>query len=194
MQFFFVVVATMMACAHGALVQQRGSRPSHPRTTVDAPVAMTVAPIMKCANGVCLLVDDNDDARSTGDWATSDNVVQRGVVSHWNAQRGFGFVTAALGSKDIFVHNSDLNMAGFRRLYVGDEVEFLLAQDSSNGKIKAVHVSRVAAEPISEKELDDLLAIVCAPPGMPVTGHTTAGTAAISGRSAALACAREIVN
>lgn len=175
MQLQILFVAGLAGAAHAALVSppttsspaRRASSSTH--VTLGAPARR--APQMKCVNGVCLLVDDNSvDANA---WAPADGVVRRGVCSFWNEKKGYGFVTSANcvhESSSIFVHYSDLmNMGGFRSLHLGDEVEFKLARDPTSGKTKAIDVSRVEQPPISEEELDDLLAFVLEPPGMPVT-------------------------
>ena len=45
----------------------------------------------------------------------------QGTVKFFNAGKGFGFITPDDGSKDVFVHASDLNGA---QLNDGDKVEF----------------------------------------------------------------------
>ena len=47
-----------------------------------------------------------------------------GVVKFFNAQRGFGFVTPTEGGDDLFVHQNNINMEGFRSLADGEAVEF----------------------------------------------------------------------
>lgn len=64
-----------------------------------------------------------------------------GVVKFFNAQRGFGFVTPTEGGDDLFVHQNNINMEGFRSLADGEAVEFQVEQDPSSGKTKAVNVT-----------------------------------------------------
>jgi cold shock protein len=52
-----------------------------------------------------------------------------GTVKFFNAAKGYGFVTPADGSKDVFVHASALEKAGIRSLNEGDKVTFLLEDD-----------------------------------------------------------------
>lgn len=47
----------------------------------------------------------------------------RGTVKWFNAQKGFGFITAEDGT-DVFVHYSALNMDGFKVVEEGQAVEF----------------------------------------------------------------------
>ncbi|MCC6168552.1 MAG: cold-shock protein [Caldilineaceae bacterium] len=48
-----------------------------------------------------------------------------GTVKWFNDQKGFGFL-AVEGGKDVFVHHSAIEAAGFRSLAEGDRVEFTL--------------------------------------------------------------------
>ena len=47
----------------------------------------------------------------------------RGTVKWFNAQKGFGFITAEDGT-DVFVHYSALKMDGFKVVEEGQAVEF----------------------------------------------------------------------
>ena len=47
----------------------------------------------------------------------------KGTVKWFNAQKGFGFITAEDGT-DVFVHYSALNMDGFKVVEEGQAVEF----------------------------------------------------------------------
>jgi CspA family cold shock protein len=52
-----------------------------------------------------------------------------GTVKWFNESKGFGFITPADGSKDVFVHFSAIAAAGFRTLAEGQQVTF----DVENG-------------------------------------------------------------
>ena len=41
-------------------------------------------------------------------------MLQRGVIKTWNDEKGFGFVEAANGSADVFVHISAFSNQTFR--------------------------------------------------------------------------------
>ncbi|WP_110791524.1 transcription antiterminator/RNA stability regulator CspE [Cronobacter sakazakii] len=47
-----------------------------------------------------------------------------GSVKWFNADKGFGFITPADGSKDVFVHFSAIQSDNFRTLTEGQQVEF----------------------------------------------------------------------
>jgi CspA family cold shock protein len=50
-------------------------------------------------------------------------VPMTGRVKWFNDQKGFGFIEVE-GEKDVFVHHSAIQGAGFKSLKEGDEVEF----------------------------------------------------------------------
>ena len=47
-----------------------------------------------------------------------------GTVKFFNTQRGFGFITPADGSPDIFVHTSAVERAGMSTLREGQRVNY----------------------------------------------------------------------
>ena len=47
-----------------------------------------------------------------------------GAVKWFNESKGFGFITPADGSKDVFVHFSAIGGTGFKTLAEGQRVEF----------------------------------------------------------------------
>jgi CspA family cold shock protein len=47
-----------------------------------------------------------------------------GTVKWFNESKGFGFITPADGTKDVFVHFSAIASDGFRTLAEGQEVTF----------------------------------------------------------------------
>ncbi|MFZ4832868.1 transcription antiterminator/RNA stability regulator CspE [Rouxiella sp. Mn2063] len=55
-----------------------------------------------------------------------------GQVKWFNESKGFGFITPADGSKDVFVHFSAIVSDGFKTLAEGQNVEFTI-QDSPRG-------------------------------------------------------------
>ena len=61
-----------------------------------------------------------------------------GTVKWFNESKGFGFITPADGTKDVFVHFSAIASDGFRTLAEGQEVTFDV-EDGPKGP-KAVNV------------------------------------------------------
>ena len=62
-----------------------------------------------------------------------------GTVKWFNAQKGFGFIQPDDGSKDVFVHISAVERAGFGNLVEGQKLGFDLEQ-GQNGKTAAVNI------------------------------------------------------
>jgi CspA family cold shock protein len=50
-----------------------------------------------------------------------------GTVKWFNGDKGFGFIERE-GGKDVFVHYSAIQSAGFRNLQEGQKVEFTVEQ------------------------------------------------------------------
>lgn len=61
-----------------------------------------------------------------------------GVVTRWNDDRGFGFISSTLGYGDVFVHISAFPR-GHRRPADGEQVSYAIAP-GENGKERAVDV------------------------------------------------------
>ena len=65
--------------------------------------------------------------------------ILKGVCKRFNGNKGFGFITCDDGSGDVFVHFSEINAQGFKKLNVGDTVEFKVVKEG--GRRKAVNVT-----------------------------------------------------
>jgi len=63
-----------------------------------------------------------------------------GTCKWFNSKKGFGFITPADGSQDVFVHQTSIHAEGFRSLGEGELVEYNTQTDEHN-KIKAVDVT-----------------------------------------------------
>ncbi len=51
-----------------------------------------------------------------------------GTVKWFNDAKGYGFITPADGSKDVFVHHQAIQAEGFRSLKEGDRVRYDVTQ------------------------------------------------------------------
>lgn len=67
-----------------------------------------------------------------------------GTVKWYNPEKGFGFITPADGSKDVFVHVSAVERAGHGDLYEGDRVSYDL-ESGRDGRLSATNL-RAAEE------------------------------------------------
>ncbi len=56
----------------------------------------------------------------------------QGKVKWFNDSKGYGFITPSDGGKDLFCHQTEIKMDGFRTLKEGQTVEFEV-QDSAKG-------------------------------------------------------------
>ena len=63
----------------------------------------------------------------------------RGKVKWFNAQKGYGFITADDG-QDVFVHYSAIDGNGFRSLEQGERVQFEVSQGPKG--LQAANVMR----------------------------------------------------
>jgi CspA family cold shock protein len=59
-----------------------------------------------------------------------------GTVKWFNASKGFGFLQPEDGSKDVFLHISDVQRAGMQEPREGDRIEYEL-QRGQQGRVSA---------------------------------------------------------
>jgi CspA family cold shock protein len=59
-----------------------------------------------------------------------------GTVKWFNASKGFGFLQPEDGSKDVFLHISDVQRAGMQEPREGDKIEYEL-QHGQQGRVSA---------------------------------------------------------
>ena len=64
-----------------------------------------------------------------------------GVVKWFNPTKGYGFIQPDDGSKDVFVHISEVTRSGMATLQEGDKVRFNLQADQ-RGKSSAANLQR----------------------------------------------------
>lgn len=64
----------------------------------------------------------------------------KGTVKWFNDAKGFGFIQADDG-QDVFVHQSEIQMEGFRTLPEGAKVEFELTQGPKGPKAQGVRMA-----------------------------------------------------
>jgi|GEM_PF-551990 len=70
----------------------------------------------------------------------SEGAVLQGECKWFDSAKGFGFITPADGSADVFVHQTSIQSEGFRSLAEGEQVEYSVSVDD-RGKLKANRVT-----------------------------------------------------
>lgn len=87
---------------------------------------------------------------------------QRGKLTKWNDERGFGFIQPQDGSQSVFLHRSALPKY-IRRPQVGDTILYEL-ETQTDGKVRACHASieGVIARPASFTSRKDQSRVVMA--------------------------------
>ena len=63
--------------------------------------------------------------------------MNKGTVTWFNSQKGFGFIQPESGNKDVFVHISAVERAGMSTLNEGQKVAFDIVADRRTGKSAA---------------------------------------------------------
>ena len=67
---------------------------------------------------------------------------EKGAVVTW-VEGGYGFIRRDSGGPTVFVHHSNIEMGGFRRLNEGDLVEFSIGPGHQGRGTQAVKVRRL---------------------------------------------------
>jgi cold shock protein len=78
-----------------------------------------------------------------------DFTVATGVVVRFDAKRGYGFINPDDGGADVFVHQNNIVMEGFRYLRVGEHVNYELEVGEKG--MKAVSVNLLDERPPQEQ-------------------------------------------
>ena len=75
----------------------------------------------------------------------------KGTVKWYNARKGYGFITPADNSEDIFVHATALKNSGLKKLYTGSEVTYETDQDEKGKRAKSIKVTKEIKPKLDEK-------------------------------------------
>jgi len=76
----------------------------------------------------------------------------KGTVKWYNARKGYGFITPADNSEDIFVHATALKNSGLKKLYTGSEVTYETDQDEKGKRAKSIKVTKEVKPKLDEKK------------------------------------------
>lgn len=74
-----------------------------------------------------------------------------GTVKWFSPDKGYGFIEPNAGGPDMFVHHSQINAVGFRRLEEGDQVGFTIGV-GPKGKSEAQNVEKLGNDASSRKK------------------------------------------
>jgi cold shock protein len=66
----------------------------------------------------------------------------KGTVKWFNSQKGYGFIQAVGGGKDVFVHISAVERAGLSSLNEGQAIEFEIAENRGKSSAENLKVGR----------------------------------------------------
>ena len=73
---------------------------------------------------------------------SKEDTMNQGIVKWFNSQKGFGFIQPDDSSKDVFVHISAVERAGFSTLNENQRLSFDLEQ-GKNGKTAAINLKAI---------------------------------------------------
>jgi CspA family cold shock protein len=71
--------------------------------------------------------------------------IENGFVKWFDAKKGFGFISVA-DQEDVFVHFSNIDMSGFKKLDMGDEVEFEIKNSNDGKGLEALKVKIISKD------------------------------------------------
>lgn len=63
---------------------------------------------------------------------------EEGTVKWFNDAKGFGFISRASGSGDVFVHHTAIQGSGFKTLAEGQKVEFSVTRGTKGDQAENV--------------------------------------------------------
>ena len=70
---------------------------------------------------------------------SSDPNRETGTVKWFDSNKGYGFITRSMG-EDIFVHFRSIKGNGYRSLYEGQTVEFVVTEGSKGPQAEDIHI------------------------------------------------------
>lgn len=65
-----------------------------------------------------------------------------GTVKMFDSKKGYGFIKQSNGGNDVFVHFSNIQSEGYRKLEEGDKVTFEI--EKSDRGINAINVRKIS--------------------------------------------------
>lgn len=107
-------------CLHEGFVKRRSQR------SIGGQREWKNSPVISRPVKVRALQFSNSDTVQMRENILSNKMT--GTVKFFNADKGFGFISPADGSKDVFVHFSAIQSSGYKTLTEGQQVEFAIEQ------------------------------------------------------------------
>jgi CspA family cold shock protein len=87
-------------------------------------------------------LDPTRDVRVAALCHERNTAMSTGTVKWFNATKGYGFIQPDDGSKDVFLHISDMQRSGIQDVREGDKLEFEV-QQGQQGKTSACNLRMV---------------------------------------------------
>lgn len=66
--------------------------------------------------------------------------MQTGTVNRFNKIKGYGFITPDEGDTEVFVHFSEVEVAGYKELKIGQRISYELAEGEKGQYATKVNV------------------------------------------------------
>jgi CspA family cold shock protein len=87
-------------------------------------------------------LDPTCDVRAAVLHHERNTIMATGTVKWFNATKGYGFIQPEDGSKDVFLHVSDVQRSGLQDVREGDRLEYDV-QQGQQGKTSACNLRMV---------------------------------------------------
>jgi CspA family cold shock protein len=78
--------------------------------------------------------------------------VPQGSVVRFDRRKGYGFIQPEDGGEDVFVHQNNINMEGFRFLQIGEKVSYELEVGEKGMKAVSVSLTEPRKEEPQQQE------------------------------------------
>ena len=102
-----------------AIGQSRHALPKGASLNKIVGFGLVFLPVLACSCSQLFQIAFNGTSR------TKEHVfMEQGTVKWFNDAKGFGFISRANGSGDVFVHHTEIKSEGFRSLQEGQSVQF----------------------------------------------------------------------
>jgi len=95
--------------------------------------------IMQIMQNIRLGASHKPTVKDTSTQTKADGNRESGTVKWFDTNKGYGFITRSMG-EDIFVHFRSIRGNGYRSLYEGQSVEFIVTQGDKGPQAEDIHV------------------------------------------------------